>query len=67
MIKIKFFTRKVFIQILFCNYNEPKSTTPLWESEGAESDLYLWLTDPDADPGGPKAKNTDPDPEHCPL
>jgi hypothetical protein len=31
-----------------------------------ESDPYLSLTDPDADPGGQKHTDpTDPDPEHC--
>jgi hypothetical protein len=32
--------------------------------KGNDPDPYLWLTDPDADPGGPKwQKHTDLDPE----
>ncbi len=33
-------------------------------SRSGSSDLYLYLTDPDSDPGGPKTYGSkDPDPE----
>jgi hypothetical protein len=31
--------------------------------KGKDPDPYMWLTDPDADPGGPKTY--DPHPEDC--
>jgi hypothetical protein len=33
--------------------------------KGKDPDLYLWLTDPETDPEGPKTYGpTDPDPKH---
>jgi hypothetical protein len=36
--------------------------------KGKDPDPYLWLTDPDVDPGGPEPYGTDhmdPDTKHC--
>jgi hypothetical protein len=60
MIKLNFLTRKFCIKTLFCNhYGTYFSPLNTFMRKGKDPDPYLLLTDPDADPGGPK------DPEHC--
>jgi hypothetical protein len=56
MIKIEFLARK------FLYFLSPRNTF-MGKGKDPDPDLYLWPTDPDADPGGPK--HTDPDPEPC--
>ena len=65
-LKNYFFLLKFCVKILFCmHYFSPLNTfMRKGKDPEPDPDPYLWLMDPDSDPGDP-TDPADPDPQHC--